>query len=83
MQTGRVLSSLSRNRTYRHFKGEPLYTFGYGLSYTRFQYGARATSRHPFGWLSNERVFHPLGLLLFLVKRVELHTCDRPVSAKQ
>jgi beta-glucosidase len=26
------------NRTYRFFKGEPLYPFGYGLSYTRFEY---------------------------------------------
>lgn len=25
-------------RTYRFFKGEPLYGFGYGLSYTRFEY---------------------------------------------
>jgi len=26
-------------RTYRYFDGEPLYLFGYGLSYTRFGYG--------------------------------------------
>jgi len=27
-----------RNRTYRFFNGQPLYAFGYGLSYSKFEY---------------------------------------------
>jgi beta-glucosidase len=27
-----------RGRTYRYFKGDPLYPFGFGLSYTKFRY---------------------------------------------
>jgi beta-glucosidase len=31
--------NIRHGRTYMYFKGEPLYPFGYGLSYTSFQYG--------------------------------------------
>ena len=27
------------SRTYRYFAGKPLYGFGYGLSYSQFEYG--------------------------------------------
>ena len=34
------------NRTYRYFQGEPLFPFGYGLSYTQFEIGKPAYSNN-------------------------------------
>ena len=36
-----------KGRTYRYFKGEPLWPFGYGLSYTKFRYGAVTVPQAP------------------------------------
>ena len=34
-----------KGRTYRYFEGDPLYAFGYGLSYTTFEYGKARVER--------------------------------------
>src|SRR5208283_4971546 len=37
------------NRTYRYFKGKPLFAFGHGLSYTQFKYGPTQLDRTQAG----------------------------------
>lgn len=34
------------NRTYRYFKGEPMYAFGFGMSYTNFEFGQAKLSKN-------------------------------------
>lgn len=38
-----------KGRTYRYFKGEPLYSFGFGLSYSTFEYSGLSVKRTPEG----------------------------------
>jgi beta-glucosidase len=48
-------------RTYRYFKGEPLYGFGYGLSYSTFQYSAPKAQRTATGAEVSVRVKNASG----------------------
>jgi beta-glucosidase len=45
-----------RGRTYRYFEGTPLYAFGHGLSYTRFQYSDMRIDRKRAGTQQPVRV---------------------------
>jgi beta-glucosidase len=38
-----------KGRTYRYFEGDPLYSFGFGLSYSRFAYSGLSAKRTPEG----------------------------------
>jgi beta-glucosidase len=38
-----------KGRTYRYFKGDPLYSFGFGLSYSKFAYTDMSAKRTPKG----------------------------------
>jgi beta-glucosidase len=45
-----------KGRTYRYFKGEPLYSFGFGLSYSTFEYSGMSAKRTPTGATINVTV---------------------------
>jgi beta-glucosidase len=45
-----------QGRTYRYFKGEPLYPFGFGLSFTKFKYGKLKLSANTIKAGENVRI---------------------------
>jgi len=45
-----------KNRTYRYFTGDPLYSFGYGLSYSAFRYSNLKLARSAAGASVSVRV---------------------------
>ncbi|MCQ2256077.1 MAG: glycoside hydrolase family 3 C-terminal domain-containing protein [Bacteroidaceae bacterium] len=48
------------NRTYRYFRGNPLYAFGYGMSYTSFEVGKAKLSKKKLKSPSNAGTSLPL-----------------------
>ena len=47
------------NRTYRYFNGKPLYAFGHGLSYTKFNFsGGKLAVEDAFRRRHGESDFH-------------------------
>ena len=47
------------NRTYRYFRGNPLYAFGYGMSYTSFEVGKAKLSKTSMKADSRARISEP------------------------
>ena len=46
------------NRTYRYFSGKPLFAFGHGLSYTKFDYAKRRCTMRKFLPAESSGCFH-------------------------
>jgi beta-glucosidase len=47
-------------RTYKYFRGEPLYPFGYGLSYSEFRYNGLAADKEKYASADSIRVMFEL-----------------------
>lgn len=61
-----------KGRTYRYFQGEPLYPFGYGLSYTDFVYGeAKIDGNKIVIFLNNNGLFAGTEVVQLYVRKTD------------
>ena len=81
-----------KNRTYKYFEGDPLYPFGYGLSYTKFDYSDITLNKKTIGigesvnamiHISNTGQYDGEDVIQLYIKKKDPSTTNNPSCLKE